>query len=304
MKLKRQPAPTSRPSRGRRSGAARMAARPRGRQATKPGVPMHRRIAGRLPPLRRILMGTAAVAGVAALIALANGPWLRVQGVGWEGAHYTAAGELTELLEPHQGQSLLTVDTRDLDRRLMRLPAVADATVTASLTGRLTATIREREPAFVWRTTAATFLGDDDGLIFAAHRGDEPLPPELAGVPVVQDDRFAARVVSIGDHIPERLLETTMRILAIDPTLLGSTAASLDLRLDDDHGFTLVAAEPGWEIALGVYGLDPRESAAEAAARLERQVAAVRTLFAQEPEDGIGWVDARNPGKVYFRAKG
>ncbi len=31
---------------------------------------------------------------------------------------------------------------------------------------------------------------------------------------------------------------------------------------------------------------------------------AVRTLFAEEPEDGIGWVDVRNPGKVYFRAKG
>jgi hypothetical protein len=30
----------------------------------------------------------------------------------------------------------------------------------------------------------------------------------------------------------------------------------------------------------------------------------VRTLFSQEAEDGIGWVDARNPGKVYFRAKG
>jgi hypothetical protein len=53
-----------------------------------------------------------------------------------------------------------------------------------------------------------------------------------------------------------------------------------------------------------VYGLDPRETAAEADARLERQVTAVRTLFASRPEAEIGWVDVRNPGKVYFRAKG
>ena len=57
-------------------------------------------------------------------------------------------------------------------------------------------------------------------------------------------------------------------------------------------------------MALGVYGTDPRETSAEAAARLESQVTAVRTLFASRPEAGIGWVDVRNPGKVYFRAKG
>jgi len=53
-----------------------------------------------------------------------------------------------------------------------------------------------------------------------------------------------------------------------------------------------------------VYGLDPRETAAAASARLERQVTAVRTLFASRDETEIGWVDVRNPGKVYFRAKG
>jgi len=76
------------------------------------------------------------------------------------------------------------------------------------------------------------------------------------------------------------------------------------VRLDDEFGLGLVAAEPGWEMAFGVYGTDPNETARDAAARLERQVTAVRTLFASRPEAEIGWVDARNPGKVYFRAKG
>ena len=57
-------------------------------------------------------------------------------------------------------------------------------------------------------------------------------------------------------------------------------------------------------MALGGYGMDPAETAADAAGRLERQITAVRTLFSTRAEAEIGWVDARNPGKVYFRAKG
>lgn len=249
-------------------------------------------------------MATAALAAVAGLVALVNGPWLRVAAVSWEGARFTDPARLAEVLEPHEGRPILAVDTRELDRRLGRLPAVADATVTASLTGHLSASIEERRAAFVWETAAVRFLGDGEGMIFAALRGDDPLPEDLAGVPIIADARFAARLVSVGDRIPDRLFETTMRIVAIDPAELGSEATSLDVRIDDDHGFSLISDDRGWEIALGVYGLDPRETSAEVAARLERQVTAVRTLFAHEPEAGIGWVDARNPGKVYFRAKG
>jgi hypothetical protein len=85
---------------------------------------------------------------------------------------------------------------------------------------------------------------------------------------------------------------------------LGSGSSELTVRLDDEFGFGLVSSEPQWELALGVYGTDPAETAAEATARLERQITAVRTLFATRTETEIGWVDVRNPGKVYFRAKG
>jgi hypothetical protein len=30
----------------------------------------------------------------------------------------------------------------------------------------------------------------------------------------------------------------------------------------------------------------------------------VRTLLAGHPEAGLAWIDARNPGRVYFRARG
>ena len=257
-----------------------------------------------MPSIRRLIAGVGAVAAAAGLVALLNGPWLRVQQVDWDGARYSDTAELASLLEGEEGASLLAVDTRAIGDRLERLPAVSEAAVTASLTGRVTATLVEREVAFVWVTSTARLLGSADGTIFAAIRGDAELAADLAAAPRISDDRRSSRLLTVGDTISEALLETTMRILRIDPATLGSRAERLTVRIDDEYGFRLASTEPGWEIAFGVYGTDPRVTSAEAAARLERQVTAVRTLFAEEPEDGIGWVDVRNPGKVYFRAKG
>jgi hypothetical protein len=261
-------------------------------------------LAKRLPSIRRLIAGVGAVAAVAGLVALLNGPWLRVQHVTWDGARYTDTAELASLLEGQQGASVLAVDTRAIGDRLESLPAVAEAAVAASLTGRVTATLVERQVSFVWETRSARLLGSDDGTIFAAIPGDAELADDLADAPRIADDRRSSRLLTVGDTIPEALLETTKRILQIDPATLGSRAERLTVRIDDEYGFRLASAAPGWEIAFGVYGTDPRVTPAEAAARLERQVTAVRTLFAEEAEDGIGWVDVRNPGKVYFRAKG
>jgi hypothetical protein len=123
-------------------------------------------------------------------------------------------------------------------------------------------------------------------------------------MPRVIDERTVARLMTVGDRIEDDLLDTALRLAALDPAALGSQARELGVRLDDEFGFRLVAADQGWELALGPSGIDPTESAADVAARLERQVTAVRTLFASRAEAEIGWVDARNPGKVYFRAKG
>jgi hypothetical protein len=51
---------------------------------------------------------------------------------------------------------------------------------------------------------------------------------------------------------------------------------------------------------MGFYELDPREDQAAADARLEQQMAAIRTLFTTRNEHAVSWLDARNPGKVYW----
>lgn len=303
MKLKPQPK-APRPARRGAHAARRGGARPHGRQAKRPGVPLRRRVAGRLPSLRRVVAALAAAATAAALAWLLQGPWLRVADVTWAGGRYTTGDELAHALDGQRGRSVLAVDTQALRERLVALPSVSEASVSASLTGEVTASIVEPEVAFVWQTRSARFLGAADGVIFARLPLEAELPEPLAGAARIDDRRFVARLISVGDRIPGGLLDAALRIHRIDPAALGSEATGLTVRLDDEFGFRLVSSDPGWEAALGVYGLDPNETSAEAAARLERQVTAVRTLFASQSEDGIGWVDVRNPGKVYFRAKG
>ncbi len=272
--------------------------------ARRPGVPWSSRLSRRLPSVGRLLAALGAAAGVAGFVALATGPWLRVHEIGWDGDHYTPEAALAAALEPAQGRPVLAVDTADAQARLVALPSVAHASVSTSLTGEVSASITEPVPAFTWQTRRARLIGDADGTLFAALATDAELPEELASVPQVVDERFDGRLLAVGDRLPASLLRTAIALTTLDPAALGSSGSQFSLRLDDDYGFVLRASSPEWEAAFGVFGLDPRETAAAAEARLERQVTAVRTLFATRDEDEIGWVDVRNPGKVYFRAKG
>lgn len=257
-----------------------------------------------MPSIRRLIAGVGAVATAALLVALLNGPWLLVTDVAWGGERYTADRDLREALEGQRGASLLAVDTDALRERIELLPSVASASVSAGIGGVLEARVVEPVAAFLWTTDSWRFLGASDGTIFAREpRTTEP-DAALASLPRIGDHRSTAGLLSVGDVIPQALLRTALRVADLDPALLGSDEASLAVQLDDEYGFRLFATEQTWEVALGVYGIDPRETAAEADERLEKQITAVRTLFAAHPEDEVGWVDVRNPGKVYFRARG
>jgi cell division septal protein FtsQ len=303
MRLKRTPRPAGGTANRRRGAAPRRgSARGGGRQARRPGIPLRRRLGTRLPSIRRALAVLGALVVVGGLVAALNGPWLRVTAVGWTGGAYASDTEVAAVLEEQRGASLLAVDSQAVARALEELPAVDSARVEVGLTGTIDATLTDPAVAFVWENNTSRFLGAADGTLFVAEPLGE-LDEALASVPRIVDDRFAGRRLAVGDRLPAALLEAALRVDGIDPIALGSTATGLSVRLDDEFGFRVAAAAQGWEMALGVYGVDPNETPADAAARLESQVTAVRTLFASRPEASIGWVDVRNPGKGYFRAK-
>jgi hypothetical protein len=253
--------------------------------------------------MARLLAAMGLAASIALLAVLAGGSWLRVAQIDAQGATWTSEARLTEALEPLRGHALLTVDRRALEEQLAALPAVAAAHVETFLPDRLTVTVEEEPAAFVWQTSAVQLVCAADGTAIGQVALGAPLPEALAGLPFIDDRRSASRNIIVGAAIPEREVRTALRLVAIEPATLGSAAQRLTVRIEEQYGFIVVAPEIGWSAAFGYYGVDPQEGDADVAARIEQQAASVRTLFAEQPETSVSWVDARNPGRVYWRAR-
>jgi hypothetical protein len=231
---------------------------------------------------------------------MVNGPWLRVARTAHAGERYTPPEQLEAVLGGYVGRPLLSVDSAEIAAQLSQLPAVAEARVSAQLPDGLQVTIVEKEPAATWLTPAARLVLAGDGRVIGSLSRTAELARELARLPALDDQRSASRSLVVGDAVPAAELDAARRLLDLDPELLGSHADGFRLRIDDEYGFMLISERPAWEAALGFYQAAPDESEEQAMARLEAQVAAVRTLFADRPERLVGWIDARNPGKVYW----
>ena len=279
-------------------------ARPRRRPAAharRPGVALRKRVRRALPRPGRIAAGLLTAALVAGLLALVNGPWLRVAHVAWAGERYTPENQLERSLTGLEGSALLAVDAAGLAAELERLPAVADARVEAVLPDAVRVTIVEKQATFIWQTSAVRLIGGADGQLIGQVALGAELPEELALLPLVDDQRVASRDIIVGDRIDAPTLAAALRLSTIDPLALGSKALTLGLRLTDGNGFLLVASGPVWEADFGFYPAQDGGELGTLEERVTAQVTAVRTLFSFEAEGGISWVDARDPGRVYWR---
>jgi cell division septal protein FtsQ len=242
---------------------------------------------------------TALLAG--GLLALINGPWLRVERFAWAGERYTGEGTLQRAVSGLRGKALLTVDATGLAGRLERLPAVASARVEAVLPNAVRIHIVEKAPSFVWQTTVVRLLGFADGTLIGQVALDASLPADLVALPLIDDHRSASRNLIVGDRIDASTLAAALRLSGVAPAALGSTSSHLALRITDDDGFLLVSSSPTWQADFGFYPALDTGELGTLEEQVGAQVAAVRTLFSFQPEKGVGWVDARDPGRVYWR---
>jgi len=271
-----------------------------GGQARRPRSPVRPRLARRLPRGGRVLAVLLLVAAVGGTAWLVNGPWLRIVEVAHAGERYTQAAELDAVLAGYVSRPLLAVDSGELEARLRELPAVADARVSARLPGTLAVEIVEKQPAATWLTPSSRLVLADDGTVIGSLPRTGTLPDELATLPAVEDERAASRQLGIGSQVSATELAAAERLMALDPRQLGSRNRGFGVLVHEEYGFLLLAERPEWRAAMGFYQAAPGETEATAIARLEAQVTALRTLFAERSESGVGWVDARNPGKVYW----
>ena len=209
------------------------------------------------------------------------------------------------MLEPLRGTSLLGIDAAQLATRLEAIPAVATAHVATYLPDRVEVTLTEESPAFVWRTSAVQLVGAGDGTVIGeVALGRQPCRRSSRRLPFIDDRRAASRNIILGDRIPADERETALR-------LAGHPAGDARLGGEPAHGphrrrATASSSSPtpaGAPPSASTGSTRPSRRATPAA-RIDAQAASVRTLFAEEPERSVSWVDARNPGRVYWRAKG
>ena len=279
-------------------------ARPRRRATTharRPAPRLRQRVRRALPAPGRIaaVLLTALLAG--GLLALINGPWLRVERVAWAGERFTEERALERAVAGLSGKAILTVDASGLAGKLEQLPAVASARVEAILPDAVRIQIVEKPPTFVWQTTFVRLLGVADGTLIGQVALTAELPPELAALPLVEDQRAGSRNLIVGDRVDAPTLAAALRLSSVDPAALGSASRRLDLRITDDDGFLLVSRSPAWQADFGFYPALDTGELETLEERVSAQVAAVRTLFSFQPEAGVSWVDARDPGRVYWR---
>jgi hypothetical protein len=239
---------------------------------------------------------------VVATVTLLNGPWLRVGQVAHAGERYTPVSQLESILSEYLHQPILGLDSSAVEARLLGLPAVAEARVRPLLPGRLSVEITEKQPAITWLTPAARLVLAGDGAVIGSLERGAEVPDELAQLPAIDDQRPRSGRIEVGGRVSEAEVAAALRLLEVDPELIGSAASRFGVRIHEEYGFILVATRPAWRAAMGFYQAAPGEDEATAVARLEQQLAALRTLFAERPEDRVTWVDARNPGKVYWAA--
>ncbi|MEA2537610.1 MAG: cell division protein FtsQ [Chloroflexota bacterium] len=163
-----------------------------------------------------------------------------------------------------QDANLFRLSTDGMVERLQALPTVADAAVEIALPDTLRVRITERRAVLVWQIGQRRLLVDADGVAFAEDGGTAQLP--------VVDDRRApptppgddhgldlherhpeAHLVGVGDRIDPVDFDAAARLGSLHPADVGSGAAGLHLKIDDQQGFTVDTGKDGWTAVFGFY---------------------------------------------------
>lgn len=129
-----------------------------------------------------ILIASMMVLGTVSVVVLAS-PLMAVRRVSVEGAQYTDAALIESVITSLKGHSVLTVDTRDAERRLESNPWVEAARIRTYLPNRVVIEIAERTPAgwFVGVDNRARVI-DGEGRILSVVNGQPTQYRQITGI--------------------------------------------------------------------------------------------------------------------------
>jgi hypothetical protein len=109
--------------------------------------------------------------------------------------------------------------------------------------------------------------------------------PRALGLPLVHDRRSADAGLGLGGTVDPVNLDAGYRLAGLTPADVGTTASSLAVVLDDDHGFTVSSVPTGWVAEFGFYASTVRKVTV-----IPEQVRDLRSLLLQYGETHVAWV--------------
>ena len=110
--------------------------------------------------------------------------------------------------------------------------------------------VTERDALMVWKAGDRRFLVDGAGLLFAELDDTGPTGEAL---PVIDDRRAVAADLGVGSVLDAVTLDAALRLGSLVPADIGSSATSLELRVDDTDGFVLRGRPVDWSAVFGFY---------------------------------------------------
>ena len=236
-------APASRPV---RPVAVRAGGRPGG--SFRRTTPVRRASAGLTPVRAGALL--VLLAAIAALYGVATTGAFTVQRTTVEGATWTPEQDVLTALALPADVNAFALRTAALEARLLGIPSVRTAAVSVALPDEVRVAITERKPVMAWQVGERRFLVDESGLLFG-ELGDTS--PDAATLPVVSDRRSASAGLGVGSTLDPVTLEAALRLGSLVPADIGSSATSLDLRVDDAEGFVVRGHPADWTAVFGFY---------------------------------------------------
>lgn len=232
-------------------------ARPPGRRTTpiRGATPLRRgpriRRASARPSPIRAGAALAVLAGAAAIYGLVGSSAFGFGTLDLEGQRWTARSAIETAIDLPDGTNLFGVSTEPIESALEALPAIQEASVSVALPETLVVRIEERVPILVWQVGERRFLADRAGWLLAELGG--PAVETPAGLPTIVDQRTAARRLRVGTTIDPVDLQAATQLASLRAADVGSTAASLAVRVTDESGFVVAARPEGWTAVFGFY---------------------------------------------------
>jgi len=240
----RRPAPAARPV---RPAVFRPAGRP-GSAGSRRTHPVRRASAGVTPVRAGALL--ALLAGVAGLYGVATTEAFALQRTEVTGNTWTSDDEIRAALALPEDHNAFALRTADLAGRLLRIPAVRTAEVSVALPDEVRVAVTERDALMAWKAGDRRFLVDGSGLLFAELDDTGPTGEAL---PVIDDRRAVAAALGVGSVLDAVTLDAALRLGALVPADIGSSATNLELRVDDTDGFVMRGRPVDWTAVFGFY---------------------------------------------------